>query len=153
MPGDPVAEFADGHPIDARRSLVRLHPLVGSVQVLRSEDLFQQTLGQGSCLVGRRRRLWPLGPGRSDAVVAALSVTRGLLVTFEVEGHLVSPGSLPLHAHRVVPDRSLARKIRPFVGGRRLLRPRLTSPATSRPVAESVVRIARTGWEISQGKS
>ena len=79
---------------------------------------FHQTFGQGSCLVGRRGRLWLLEPGRSDAVVAVLVVARSLLVTFEVEGHLVGPGLLPLRAHRVVPDCSLARKIRPFVDER-----------------------------------
>src|SRR5262249_25453231 len=42
---------------------------------------------------------------------------------------------------------------RPPGGTSGLLRPRLTSAAPSRPVARAGVRFARTGWEISQGKS
>ena len=79
---------------------------------------------------------------------------------------LVRPALRSLHAHRVDSDCSLAHSVRPFVVLARcgflpgetlrrtdeLLRPRLTSPASSRAVANDGAKVAFAKRETSQGK-
>ena len=56
-----------------------------------------------------------LGPDRSDAVLSVLVVAWGHRRGFEVEDPLpMSPTLLLLRSHRVVPDCSLLKRIRPF---------------------------------------
>ena len=112
---DPINRLGDGHSIDSRRSLVRLHTLIRAVQVLTVSHLLHQALGQGSCWSGRRERLLLLVRGRSGSARAALAVARTLRGLLE-EKSLVKSTLLPLYVHRDRSDCSLHQRIRPFVG-------------------------------------
>src|SRR5437867_2706426 len=46
----PAGQFADGHPVHARLSLVRAHPTVRTNEILRVAYLLHQLIRQGSLL-------------------------------------------------------------------------------------------------------
>lgn len=104
--GEPVAQFVEGHPIYARRSLVGFDTTIRSIQVLAVCHLLHQMFGQGSCLVARRGCLWLLGHGGLGSALAACAVAQALPRLLK-EQSLVKPAWLPLHTHRVRPDCSL----------------------------------------------
>ena len=151
--GDPGAQLVDGHPVDPRRSLVGLHPAVrlgsGSPvgkpapSVVRSRLVLGLTpwtfVAPRAGQVGCRRRRPGRGAGPPRSLRSRRSVGR--------PGLAAAPR--PSSRSRLLLGMKGSALRRPVPG---LLWPRLTSPASSRLVAEAVVRIARTGSEISQGK-
>src|SRR5262249_36743392 len=106
---DPGEPFVHGHPVDARCPLVRLDPLIGSIQVVSVAHLLHETFGQGSCWVGRRGPLQLPEHPRSGAAFAGGVVAQTLLELLKEES-LVRPALRSLWAHRVVPDWLLGKK-------------------------------------------
>ena len=149
----PSSQFADRHPIDARTAPVRLHSLVGPVQVLRLTDpLHQGVRRQGSIPLRRRRRL-PLRCGRRSA--SGLSASQGAHCgPLPEQRELVRHAFPRLHAHRVIRSVSPHQEVPPFPARPGpVLWGLLTPPCPSIVIADAVVPgFDRTGPEASQGK-
>jgi hypothetical protein len=101
--------------------------------------------GQGSFSVQRCGCLPLLKRSRSSSAFAACARAHALLAGSSYLAVAPHPSSIPVC--------SLAQKVRPFVGSRRLLWPLLTSLHPSHTVAVAVVWLPQTDVETSQGKS
>ncbi len=71
--GEPEPQVLDGQPVRPRRPLVRLHTLLGLVQVGGGRHPFHQVLPQGSLLLHRPKCMWlRAGPSSGSAVAGSL---------------------------------------------------------------------------------
>ena len=99
--GNPGPQVRDGHPVHPRRSPVRLHPLVGLVQVRRAGDLRHQPPRQGSFLLPRRVSLPLLARARLGSAGAGIAVAHRRLQGLVKEVQLLAGALLPRRCHRV----------------------------------------------------
>ena len=134
--GAPGAPVLDGHPVHARRPLVRRHPLVGTGQLGRGRHPFHQVLRQGSLPVQRPKRL-PLHAGPSSgSAVAGCAVAQGLQERLVEEVTPIVPALAAAPRSSSRSRRLLSFRIRPFAAlPGRLLWPLLTPPRASDRVA------------------
>src|SRR6202040_3082355 len=99
--GDPGPQVVDGHPVHSWRSPVRLHPLVGLVQVRRTGDLLHQPPRQGSFPLPRRVSLRLLARPCLGSAEARVAVAHCCLQGLVKEVQLLANALLPLRSHRV----------------------------------------------------
>jgi hypothetical protein len=114
---DPGEQLGGGHSIHPGRALVRFDPLIGLVEVRRAGDLLHQHPRQGSLLLKRRGRLWLRARTRSGSAFAGCAEAQRCLQALIEQVSLVSAALLPLHAHRVGSDCSLATEFGPSQDG------------------------------------
>jgi hypothetical protein len=110
---EPGKQFGDGHSVHPGRALVRFDPLIGLVEVRRTRDLLHQHPRQGSLLFPRRKRLWFRVRTRSGSAFAGGAVAQRCLQGLIEQLQLVAAALLPLHAHRIGSDCSLATEFGP----------------------------------------
>ena len=97
---DPGPQVGDGHPVDPRRSPVRLHPLVGLVQIRRAGDPLHQPPRQGSFPLPRRVSLPLLARSCLGSAEARLAVAHRRLQGLVKEVQLRAAALLPHCCHR-----------------------------------------------------
>ena len=153
--GDPRPQVADGHAVHSRRPLVRLHPLVGLVEVCRTGDLLHQPPRQGSFPLPRRISLPLLARSCLGSAEAGTAVAQRCLQGLVKEVQLLTAALLPRRCHRVALVCSLAQRFGPLHRpiGSALLWPRLTPPQPSGAVTDTLLRFARRAREVSHGKT
>jgi hypothetical protein len=99
--GDPGPQVGNGHAVNSRRPVVRLHPLIGLVQVRRTGDLLHQPLRQGSLPWPRRVSLPLLVRSRLGSAEAGTAVAQRCLQGLVKEVQLLTAALLPRRCHRV----------------------------------------------------
>src|SRR5208283_3877796 len=113
VPGDPGPQVVDGHPVHSWRPPVRLHPLVGLVQIRRAGDPLHQPPRQGSFPLPRRLSLLLLARPRPGSAEARTAVAHRCLQGLVKEVQLLADALPPRRFHRVALVCSLAQRFSP----------------------------------------
>ena len=136
VPAIQRTQFVDGHPVHARRALVRLHPLVGSVQVRGAGHLLHQMFASRLVLGPTPRTL--AAPRALPAPVPPSPAASWRSAAFRASSRrsrwstLPCCRSTPIESVQTAPCDLTNSALRPVARG--LLWPRLTSPRPSSPL-------------------